>query len=290
MVTGGESMARQLAAEGVTHIFGIPGVQLDYATNGLSKVRDEIQFVATRHEQTATYAADGYYRSTGRIGVGLVVPGPGVLNAGAGLVTALACSSRILLLSGQIPSRAIGHGLGLIHEIPDQSGILATLCRQSTLVENAGEIAGAIHGAMVRLGAGPGPVAVEIPPDMLSGASPATVIGYESPRAPSPGSTSELEAAAELLVRSERPLIYTGGGAAVAGAWDELAKLADTIGAPMTASTNGRGAFDDRHPLAVLPLAGKELLKRADCVLVVGSRGLDMRGGPLQVSSPVRRE
>ncbi|MFT5530528.1 MAG: acetolactate synthase-1/2/3 large subunit [Candidatus Poriferisodalaceae bacterium] len=283
-ITGGEAMARQLAAEGVTHIFGIPGVQLDYATNGLSKVRDEITFIATRHEQTATYAADGYYRSTGRIGVGLVVPGPGVLNAGAGLVTALACSSKILLISGQIPSRGIGQGLGMVHEIPDQSGILATLCRDSTLVSNAGEIAGAIHGAMVRLGAGPGPVAVELPPNVLSGAAPAASIGFESPATAPAGAESELEAAAELLSNSKRPLIYVGGGAAVAGAWDDLARLAETLGAPLAASTNGRGAFDDRHELAVLPIAGKELLRRADCVLVVGSRGLDLRSAPLTLA------
>ncbi|MDG2112976.1 MAG: thiamine pyrophosphate-binding protein [Actinomycetota bacterium] len=283
-ITGGESMARQLAEEGVTHIFGIPGVQLDYATNGLSKVRDGIRFIATRHEQTATYAADGYYRSTGRIGVGLVVPGPGVLNAGAGLVTALACSSKVLLVAGQIPSRGIGLELGMLHEVPDQSGILATLCRESTLVGDAGGVAGAIHGAMVKLGSGPGPIAVELPPDVLSGATPLAVIGHESPASPSPGDSTDLEVAAELLSEAQRPVIYCGGGAAVSGAWSELARLADTLGAPMMSSTNGRGSFDDRHPLAVLPLAGRELLQRADCVLIVGSRGLDMRSEALVVA------
>ena len=79
-MTGGEAMARQLAAEGVRHIFGIPGVQLDYATNGLSKVTDQIRFIPTRHEQTATYAADGYARTTGRVGVGMVVPRPRVVR------------------------------------------------------------------------------------------------------------------------------------------------------------------------------------------------------------------
>ena len=116
-VTGGYSMARQLAEEGVTHIFGIPGVQLDYATNGLSAFRDQITFINARHEHTTTYAADGYARSTGRVGVALVVPGPGVLNAGAGLVTALACSSKVLLIAGQIPTRGIGQGLGLLHAV-----------------------------------------------------------------------------------------------------------------------------------------------------------------------------
>jgi acetolactate synthase-1/2/3 large subunit len=280
-ITGGEAMARQLAEEGVTHIFGIPGVQLDYATNGLSKVRDDIHFVPVRHEQTATYAADGYYRSTGRIGVGLVVPGPGVLNAGAGLVTALACSSKVLLLSGQLPTRGIGRGLGMIHEIPGQSEILSLLCRESTLVAESGGVAGAIHGAMVRLGGGLGPVAVEIPPNVLSGRAPASVIGHESAASPSPGRPADLDAAAELLSAATRPVILAGGGAAASGAWDALMNLADTLGAPLTSTMNGRGAFDDRHPLALLPLAGKEILKRADCVLVMGSRGLDMRSNPM---------
>lgn len=275
--TGGQAMARQLAAEGVTHIFGIPGVQLDYASNGLAQYRDQITFINTRHEQTTTYAADGYARTTGKIGVALVVPGPGVLNAGAGLVTALACSSRILLISGQIPSRHIGKGYGLLHEIPDQSGLLETLCRHATLVTDADQVAGALHGAMVQLQNGPGPVSVEIPPDILAGGTEGPGIGAEPAGTPSPGDPVDLAAAAERLAAAKRPVIVAGGGAVAAGAWDELAALAETLGAPMVTTVNGKGSFDDRHPLAFLPLAGKELLGRADTALVVGSRGLDNR-------------
>lgn len=277
-------MARQLAAEGVTHIFGIPGVQLDYAMNGLSKFTDQITFIATRHEQTATYAADGYSRTTGKIGVGLVVPGPGVLNAGAGLVTALACSSKVLFLAGQIPSRGIGAELGLLHEIPDQSGLIAQLCRSSTLVTDPDQVAGAIHGAMVALGAGPGPVAVEIPPDILYRRTDGPAIGAEPWGTPRAGSTPELDAAAERIADAKRPVIYVGGGGCAAGAWDELASLSTVLGAPLVSSTNGKGAFDDRHPNAVLPLGHKELLHRADVVLFVGTRGLDGRGRPLELA------
>jgi acetolactate synthase-1/2/3 large subunit len=277
-------MARQLATEGVTHIFGIPGVQLDYASNGLSMYTDQIRFINVRHEQTTTYAADGYARSTGRIGVALVVPGPGVLNAGSGLVTALSCSSPVLLISGQIPSRGIGKDLGLLHEIPDQSGILETLCRHSTLVRDAGQVAGAIHGAFVQLASGPGPVAVELPPDVLSGAAPGPAIGAEPPGTPPSGDPAELGAVAERLAAAERPVILVGGGARAAGAWDELPRLAEVLGAPLVATTNGKGAFDDRHPHAFLPLASKELLGRADCVLFVGSRGIDNRGTPTRVA------
>ncbi len=273
-VTGGIAMARQLATEGITHIFGIPGVQLDYASNGLAVFADEIQFVNARHEQTTTYAADGYARSTGRIGVALVVPGPGVLNAGSGLVTALACSSKVLLLSGQIPTRGIGEGYGLLHEIPDQSGILETICRSSTLVTDAGAVPGAIHGALVQLGRGPGPVAVEIPPDVLAATTDGPAIGPEPVGVPSPGSDAELGMVAERLIAAERPVIYVGGGGYAADAWDELGELATALGAPLVASTNGIGSFDNRHPMAFLPLASKELLARADTVLFVGTRAL----------------
>ena len=283
-VTGGVSMARQLAEEGVTHIFGIPGVQLDYATNGLAQFRDQITFINSRHEHTTTYAADGYSRSTGKIGVALVVPGPGVLNAGAGLVTALSTSSKLLLIAGQIPTSGIGRGLGLLHEIPDQSGILETLCRNSTLVTDPDQVAGALHGAFVQLANGPGPVAVELPPDILSGTTDGAAIGAEPGGTPSPGPEADLAVAAERLAAAERPVIYAGGGARAANAWDELPALAEALGAPMVASTNGKGSFDDRHDLATMPLAHHELMWRADCVLFVGSRTVSPRAGSLKVN------
>ncbi len=282
-LTGGQSMARQLAAEGVTHIFGIPGIQLDYASNGLSMFRDQIQFINARHEQTTTYAADGYHRSTGKIGVAMVVPGPGVLNAGSGLVTALSCSSKILLISGQIPSMGIGQNYGLLHEIPDQSGILETLCRSSTLVTDPGQVAGALHGAFVQLQNGPGPVAVELPPDILAGLSEGAAIGAEPAGTPSAGDPADLASAAERLMAAERPVIFAGGGARAAGTWDELTQLAEILGAPLVSTTNGKGSFDDRHPLAFLPLCWKELVGRSDLVLFVGSRAMDTRGNQVKV-------
>jgi len=283
-VTGGVAMARQLAEEGVTHIFGIPGVQLDYATNGLAAFRDEITFINARHEHTTTYAADGYSRSTGKVGVALVVPGPGVLNAGAGLVTALACSSKVLLIAGQIPSTGIDRGLGLLHEIPDQSGLLETLCRSSTLTTDPGQVAGALHGALVQLANGPGPVAVEIPPDVLSAHTDGSAIGAEPPATPSPGAAADLATAAERLTAAERPVIFVGGGGRAANAWDELPALAEALGAPLVSSTNGKGAFDNRHPLAVMPLGHHELLWRTDCVLFVGTRTVSPRAGSLKVN------
>src|SRR5207237_4295720 len=120
-MTGGEALAQQRVREGVHQVSGVPGVQLDSAVDALAKISDQIAYWNTRHEQSTSYMADGYARASGQIGVCMVVPGPGLLNALAGIVTAYACSSKVLCIAGQIPSSAIGRGLGMLHEIPEQS-------------------------------------------------------------------------------------------------------------------------------------------------------------------------
>lgn len=273
-MTGGEAMARQLVEEGVQHIFGIPGVQLDYATAGLSKVTDDITFIACRHEQTATYAADGYARTTGKVGVGMVVPGPGVLNAGAGLVTSWSVYSKVLLLTGQLPTRGLGRELGMVHEIPDQSGILRTLCRGAELVTDPDRVPGAVRQAMAQLADGPGPVAVELPPDILSGRTAAELLRPQPATTPEAGDAAALDRAADALRAASRPFIVAGGGVLASEAHEELLALARRLGAPVTTTSNGRGAIDDRDPLALMTVAGREVQERADAILIVGSRGL----------------
>ncbi|MCC6433766.1 MAG: thiamine pyrophosphate-binding protein [Acidimicrobiales bacterium] len=283
-MTGGEAMARQLVEEGVTHLFGIPGVQLDYATNGLSKVTDRLRFVPTRHEQTATYAADGYARTTGRVGVGLVVPGPGVLNAGAGLVTSWSVCSKVLLIAGQLPTRGLGKGLGMVHEIPDQSGILRTLSRGAELVTDPDRVPGAIRHAMARLAEGPGPMVVELPPDILSGLTAAELEAVTPAVAAPAGDPALLDDAAARLGAARRPMLVAGGGVVAGEAYQELLALARRLGAPVTTTANGRGAVDDRDPLALLPVAGRDVMADADVVLLVGSRGLTQRGRAFTVA------
>ena len=109
-LTGGQALARQLALEGITDVFGIPGVQLDWAVDGLRQVGNQIRYVVPRHEQTTAYMADGYARTTGKIGTCMVVPGPGMLNAMAGLSTAYACNSRVLAIVGNIHSQVDRQG------------------------------------------------------------------------------------------------------------------------------------------------------------------------------------
>src|SRR5918997_78863 len=127
--TGGGGPGPQIALGGGFDVFGVPRGQLDWATDALRREAHRIRFVVPRHEQAASYMADGYARSTGRVGVCMVVPGPGLLNAMAGLATAYACNSPVLCLSGQIPSPAIRRGLGVLHEVRDQTAILGAVTK-----------------------------------------------------------------------------------------------------------------------------------------------------------------
>jgi acetolactate synthase-1/2/3 large subunit len=129
--TGGEAIIQALCAQGVHTIFGLPGVQNDHLYSALYDAGDAIRLIHTRHEQGAAYMALGYALSTGDVGVYNVVPGPGLLNTTAALATALSTNARVLCLTGQIQSNSIGRGYGLLHEIPDQLGVLRSLTKWS---------------------------------------------------------------------------------------------------------------------------------------------------------------
>src|SRR5262249_22990500 len=147
-------------------LFMIPGVQLDWAVDALRQDSTHIALYVPRHEQTTTYMADGYYRASGRPGAALVVPGPGVLNAGAGLATAYAANSKVLFIAGQIHSKGIGAGYGLLHEIKDQTGLIAGLTKWNRRVDTVDGVARALDQAMTAMHAGrPRPVGIEIPHD-----------------------------------------------------------------------------------------------------------------------------
>jgi len=275
-MTGGDALAQQLVREGVRHVFGIPGVQLDYAVDGLAKVADRITYWNTRHEQTTSYMADGYARASGEVGVCMVVPGPGLLNALAGVVTAYACSSRVLCVAGQIPSNTIGRGLGLLHEIPEQSTILGALTKWSGCASQPQDVPRLVHEAVRQLRSGrPRPVGLEIPPDVLQATADIRLVEPVTHNEPlAPADPNLVRQAAELVRRAERPVIYAGGGAVAGDASDALRDLAELLQAPVVMSPNGRGALDDRHPLALTWLAGRAVLAEADLVLGVGSRFL----------------
>lgn len=278
-LTGGQALAQSLVREGVETIFGLPGAQLDWAFDALHEVRDRIRVVHTRHEQATSYMADGYARATGRVGACLVVPGPGVLNAGAGLATAYACSSPVLCLAGQIDSRLIGGMRGELHEIKDQRAVLDSVTKWTARALSPGDVPGLVREAFAQLRGGrPAPVGLEIPPDVLMQAADVTLLDPR-PVERQPADPALIEQAAELLAVAERPAFYVGSGVLAAEAWDELREVAEALGAPVIMSRNGRGALSARHPLALNPVAGLEVLPAADLVVAVGTRFLEPATG-----------
>ncbi|HEY3061014.1 MAG TPA: thiamine pyrophosphate-dependent enzyme [Chloroflexota bacterium] len=275
-ITGGEALARQLVHEGVRHVFGVPGVQLDYAVDGLARVADQLTYVNTRHEQAAAYMADGYARTTGEPGVCMVVPGPGLLNALAGVVTAYACSSRVLCIAGQIPSNTIGRALGMLHEIPEQSHILRALTKWSGYAASATEVPSLVNEAFRQLRSGRArPVGLEVPPDILQATAEADLLPAAQREIPLRPDSALLRQAAALVAHAQRPVLYVGGGVVAGDASQSLRALAERLEAPVVMSTNGRGALDDRHPLALTSMPGREVLATADVVLAVGTRFLN---------------
>ena len=284
-LTGGQALVESLKREGVATLFGLPGIQLDWAFDALHAARDQIRVVHTRHEQAAGYMADGFARTTGQVGVFLVVPGPGVLNAAAALATAYACSSPVLCLTGQINSDLIGIGRGVLHEIDDQLGLLRHLTKWAARANTPGEVPIVVHEAFRQLRSGrPRPVAVEVPPDVLQ-ATGEVRLGQPLPPERLAGDTEKLERAAVLLGRSERPLLLAGGGVLAAGAWEELRALAEALEAPVALSDNGRGALPDGHDLAQTQLALPDLLPGADVVLAVGTKMVDFARQPIRLGA-----
>lgn len=271
-LTGGQALARSLVNEGVEAVFALPGVQLDWAFDGLYEVRDAVAVYHTRHEQATAYMADGYARTTGRVGVCMTVPGPGLLNAGAALATAYACSSPVVCLAGQIDSRGIDRGLSLLHEVPRQLDILKSVTKWAERATAPGSIPGLVREGFRQTRSGrPRPVGLELPVDILQTRAEVELL-RAVPGERSAGDPDLLREAAMLLARAERPVIYSGGGVLAAGAWDELRQIAERLEAPVVMSVDGRGALSDRHYLAHTGVTGQALCEEADLILAVGTR------------------
>jgi acetolactate synthase I/II/III large subunit len=289
MTTGGQALVEQLRREGVEIVFGIPGVQLDWAVDALCDAAPAIQYIVPRHEQATSYMADGYARTSGKEGVALVVPGPGVLNALSGLATAWACSSRVLFLAGQITSTAIGKGYGVLHEIPNQSEILKGLSKWHALARTAEEIPTLVHEAFRQLRSGhPRPVALEIPPDLLQASTEGATYCDRAPFAPMPVDEEALKEARPILAQAKYPVIYAGGGAGAANAGEALQALAEGLQAPVVMTEGARGALSLAHPLALSTLGSRCVLPHADVVLAAGTRFLDGIARPIHTSPRCR--
>ncbi|MBI2878395.1 MAG: thiamine pyrophosphate-binding protein, partial [Candidatus Rokubacteria bacterium] len=272
---GGEWVVEALRAEGVRHVFGIPGIHNLAIYDALLR-QSEITHILARHEQGAAFMADGYARASGRPGVVVVTTGPGATNTLTPLAESYAGSIPVLTLMSDIPSHLIGKEVGALHEVPNQIDCFRPVCRWAETVRDGAAIPGAIQGAFHLLRTGrPGPIALSLPTDLLTAKSAATLTPPLSGRRP-PCHVQLIEDAARRLDRARRPLILAGGGVVAAEAWPELAAVARRLRAPVITTVMGRGSLPETDPLwlVVLPnrRASQEALEAADVVLAVGCR------------------
>ena len=279
--TGGELVVEGLRRWGVEVVFGLPGVQLDGLFEGFA-LEPAIRVVHTRHEQATSYMADGYSRVTGKVGVCAVVPGPGLLNAAAGLATAYACGSRVLCLVGQVPAGDLGRGRGVLHELPDQHAVLEGVIGRSAHATSPDDIPGLVDAVFTALCGNerPRPHALQVGWDTLLRR---TAAGWTSrPALPEPKrpALALVASASDRLARAAHPVIVAGGGSL--GAGTALAQVAERLGAPVLMTTEGKGAIPSSHPLALSMLAAPSLFDVADVILVIGSRA-HLSRGPLPV-------
>ncbi|HEY3912762.1 MAG TPA: thiamine pyrophosphate-dependent enzyme [Stellaceae bacterium] len=270
-MTGGGAVIEMLRRHGVDTIFALPGVQNDALFVAFYDAGEELRVIHTRHEQGAAYMAYGYARASGKVGTYAVVPGPGLLNTTAALATAYATNAPVLCISGQIPSDMIGRGFGLLHEIPDQLGILQTLTKWAARIDHPTQTGARVNEAFRQLRDGrPRPVGLEIPPDVLALDAEIALPAAEAPPPVAEPDPELIDRAATLLAAAKKPLMFVGSGAVEAGA--EVLAIAEMLQAPVVSFTGGKGIVSDRHHLAQSALAGHELWREADVVLAVGTR------------------
>jgi acetolactate synthase-1/2/3 large subunit len=215
--------------------------------------------------------AFGYARASGKVGAYAVVPGPGLLNTTAALSTAYATNAPVLCISGQVPSDLIGRGFGLLHEIPDQLGILQTLTKWAARIDHPTQTGRLVNEAFRQLRDGrPRPVGLEMPLDVMALETEVALPEAEG-RPPATAPDPELiEKAAGLLAEAKKPMLFVGGGAVDAA--EEVLAIAEMLEAPVVSYTGGKGIVSDRHYLAQSAFAGHELWREADVVLAVGTR------------------
>ena len=221
--------------------------------------------------------ADGYARTTGKPGVALVVPGPGIYNAGAGLSTAFSRSSPVILIAGQIPRKTIGKNFGGLHEVNDQKEITKPITKWQKLVLNAKDIPENIHEAFYQAQSGrPSPVHFELPPEAMVEKDDITLLEPKIISKKTP-EIEQINKAVKILINAKKPVIYAGGGIARSNAEEQLKQLVELTNIPVITSAGGKGTLSDDHPLTLgSSLSGKGLLKdyieSADVIIGIGTR------------------
>ena len=295
-ITGADIVVRCLAEEGVEHVFGYPGGAVLYIYDAIFK-QDKFQHILVRHEQAAVHAADAYSRSSNKVGVALVTSGPGVTNAVTGLVTAYMDSIPMVIISGQVPTHAIGQDA---FQECDTVGITRPCVKHNFLVKDVKDLAMVMKKAFFIATTGrPGPVLVDIPKDITMDKA---VFEYpkelemRSYKPVDKGHSGQIRKAVQLLLSAERPMIYTGGGVILADAAPELNTLVDKLGYPCTNTLMGLGGYRSSSDkfVGMLGMHGtyeaNMAMQHCDVLIAIGARFDDrVIGNPKHFGSVPRK-
>ena len=285
MPTGAQLLVETLKARGVDLIFGVPGIHNLAIYDALIDERT-VRIVTTRDERGAGHMADGYARATGRPGVCLTVPGPGVTNALTAIGEAYADSSPVLLLASQLPSGTVALDREDFHQLRDSETVLASVTQWGVRPARAEDIGRAVEEAFCRFETGrPRPCYVELSMDLLSANADATVVTQKAGLTPRPSSVlplADVRRAAEALMTANRPVLLIGGGAWKAA--KSVLELAERLSIPVVMTNSGKGVVAEDHHLSLgdgwmVHQLGRDALERADVVLAIG-----VRFGPLTTS------
>lgn len=288
---GAKAIVQALEKEGVEVIFGIPGGASIPLYNELYDAN--IRHILTRHEQVAAHAADGYARASGKVGVCSATSGPGATNLTTGIANAYMDSSPIVAITGQVPRPFIGKDA---FQEADTMGITMPITKHNFQLRSVEEIPTVFKTAFMIARTGrPGPVLIDMPKDVqeLEGEvhfpKEVQIDGYKPTLR---GNLKQVKKAVDMLVNAERPLIFAGGGVILAGATEELRKLAETLGAPVVTSLMGKGAFPETHPFAlgVIGMHGRKAanyaINDADVIFSIGVRFSDRSTGNVACFAP----
>jgi acetolactate synthase I/II/III large subunit len=268
-MTGGEAIVSGLVAHGVDTVFGLPGAQVYGLFDAFHQA--QLRVIGARHEQACGYMAYGYARSTGKPAVFSVVPGPGVLNAGAALLTAFGSNEPVLCLTGQVPTQFLGKGRGHLHEMPDQLATLRTFVKWAERIEHPATAPTLVSRAFQEMLSGRrGPVALEMPWDVFTQRAETGAAKVLDPfPAPQPDS-DRIKDAAALVAASKTPMIFVGSGAIHAR--EEILELAEMIDAPVVSFRSGRGIVSNAHELGLTMAAAYKLWPATDLMIGIGTR------------------
>ena len=277
-LTGAEIVIRCLQDEGVEYIFGYPGGAVLFIYDAIFKQK-KVKHILVRHEQGALHAADGYARATGKCGVALVTSGPGVTNAVTGIATAYMDSIPMVVLTGQVSTRAIGEDA---FQECDTVGITRPCVKHNFLVRDVNQLAVTIKKAFHIATTGrPGPVVVDIPKDVSNQTAHFHYPDKISLRSYSPvtkGHGGQIKKALQLLLEAKRPMIYVGGGAILGNASNEVTELVRALGFPVTNTLMGLGSYpaNDKQFVGMLGMHGtieaNMAMQGCDVLLAVGAR------------------